>query len=537
MEQNAKTVADYIDLARRRKHLILLVFTLISALSVIVAYSLPRIFRSTATLLMEAPIPKDLIPAMAAEYANEQVNSLVQKVMTTDNVLAIIESSNLYEEDMADNRLPKYHLAELFKRNTEVNLVKSNLGGLEVPGKTEIAFTISFNHEDPDKAREIADRLASLFIEQNDQERTRRAVRAADFLAGESEKLNHYIRTLDDRISDYKKRYNDSLPEQLQGNLSALDRKEDELRETEHQLRVTQERITFLAVELARAQAELPAGVNDKTPLTKAGELRLRRAEYLRLSSKYYPSHPDVVRVKRQIEALERQLENPEPQSEPGEETAVRTNHPALLGVQAQYNASLGELESLRQNKALLKTEIDRLQQRITLAPEVEKGYMELVRERDHALNKYNQLKEKVLDARLVQTLEEEQHGQTLTLIDQPTVPLRPEKAVRRKVTVAGMFLGLAAGLGVALLMEFLDPRVRGYRAVSDITGLLPLVVIPYIESPSEVEERLAKQRHRRKTAILAGTACMVAAVIVVCIIFLPFGQAGIKLAEVLGRF
>jgi len=51
-----------------------------------------------------------------------------------------------------------------------------------------------------------------------------------------------------------------------------------------------------------------------------------------------------------------------------------------------------------------------------------------LIRERDNAIKKYTQLKEKWLDAKLVQTLEEQKHGQTITIIEQPSIPSHRKK-------------------------------------------------------------------------------------------------------------
>jgi capsular polysaccharide biosynthesis protein len=152
-------------------------------------------------------------------------------------------------------------------------------------------------------------------------------------------------------------------------------------------------------------------------------------------------------------------------------------------------------------------------------------GYTDLIRERDNAIKKYTQLKEKWLDAKLVQTLEEQQQGQTLTIIEQPAIPSHPEKAIRRKVAIGGFFMGIIAGLGVAFLVEFLEPGIRGYRAISEITGLMPLVVVPYIESPSELEERLVKQSQLRKVIIWISIACILIATVVAFIYLLPLVQ------------
>ena len=509
MEQNSKTPADYIDILKRRKYYIIVPFLLISITSVIVAYNLPVTFRSTATLLMEVPTQNSLIQSAIGDYASDQIGLISLKVMTADNLLSIIRLYDLYKA--SDKAVDNTILTEWFKRDTEISLVKSSLGTKESSGSGEIAFAISFTYSEDKKAKDIASKLATLFVEYNDRSRTQRATRAADFLAEESDKLNNQIQVIDSKISEYKKQYKDNLPEQLQWNLSTVERKEDQLRDTESQIRAAKERITFITAEMARSQENLPRNIDDKAPLSKDEEIRALHTKYLRLSSQYYPSHPDVVGLKRQIEnldpnfggntpendirkqlaeskeklkliqnkyasnhpdiiklntqidMLQQRLRNVVPQSSHEQEVKAHGASPASLILEVQIKSSQEELQMLMQKRDELKATLEKIKYRVSLAPDVEKGYVELLREREHTLNKYNQLKEKLLDAKLVQKLEENQYGQTLTIIEQPIVPTRPEKASRRKVAIGGFFLAIAVGLASALFVEFMDPRVRGY--------------------------------------------------------------------------
>ena len=572
MEQNTKTLADYLDLVNRRKYSIVITWLLISIISVIVAYNLPKVYRSTATMLIEAPIQTKLVESTVSQYAEEQIQSIYQRVMTTDNVLSIIESNGLYND--LKNGSTKYELADLFRANSEVKLTTSSLTPKINSGMAEIAFDISFTHSEATKAKEIASKLATLFIEQNDKARTQRAVKATDFLLEESDKLNLELQEIDSKIAQYKEQNNFSLPEQVQGNLAAIDRAENELRDTDSQIRTTKERISFLAAELARAHEELPGSFDGKAPLSRDDALRILRAQYLRFSSIYSPSHPSVVRLKREIKALdpdfegqpvkedvlkqladarrelklleetyagnhpdiakhrkqidrlEQQLKNTPPRSQQEQEVeAMHTTNPAYFGVEAQYKSSQSEFQVLIQKQDYLKAKLEKMQNILLLAPQVEMGYTNLIRARDSAIKKYTQLKEKWLDAKLVQTLEEQEQGQTLTIIEQAAIPSHPEKAIRRKVAIGGFFMGIIAGLGVAFFVEFLEPGLRGYRAITEVTGLMPLVVVPYIEAPSELEERLVKQSQMRKIIVWTGVAFIMLATVVICIFFLPLVQ------------
>lgn len=572
MEQNTRKLPDYLDLVKRRKHWIIIIWLLISFISVIVAYSLPKMYRSTATMLIEAPIPTNLFESTASQFAEEQVQSIYQRVMTTDNVLSIIDSSGLYND--LKGSYTKYELASLFKEKAEVKLVTSTLTPKTNSGMAEIAFNISFSDGEAIKAQEIASKLAMQFIEQNDKARTQRAIRATGFLMEESDKLNQELQEIDNEIAKYKEQHNFVLPEQVQGNLAAIDRAESELRDTDAQIRATKERIIFLASELARAQQEPLGRVDDRAPKSKAETLRLLRAKYLRYSSIYSPSHPSLVRLKREIKALDptfeeqsvksealkqlteakgelelleqkyagnhpdiekrrkqiknlqQQLKNTPARSSDAQESAMVTANPAYLDVEAQYKSSQSELQSLMQKQDYLRTKLEKNQDVLSQAPQIELAYTDLIRKRDNIMKKYTQLKEKWLDAKLVQTLEEEQKGQTLTLIEQPAVPAHPEKAIRRIVAIGGSFMGVIIGFGVAFLLEFLDPGVRGYRAISEVTGLMPLVVVPYIESPAELEDRFVKQNRMRKIVVWIGGIFIMLTAVVMFIIFLPAPQA-----------
>jgi len=569
MEQNTKTLADYLDLINRRKFYLMVTWLLVSVTSVIVAYNLPKIYRSTATILIEAPTPTKLFESTVSQFADEQIQSIYQRVMTTDNVLSIIDSNDLYKN--IKSGFTKYELTELFKKNAEVKLTTSTLTSQTHSGMAEVAFDISFSDTEAIKSQEIASKLTALFIEQNDKARTQRAVKATDFLMEESDKLNRELQEIDGKIAQYKQQNNFSLPEQMQGNLAAIDRAENELRDTDNQIRTTKESIAFLVAELARAQQDLPGSLDNKLPQNRDDALRIMRAQYLKFSSIYSPSHPSVLRLKREINALdpafegqpvtgdlvkqlaeakrelkaleetyadnhpdiiqrrkqidqlEQQLKNtPEHSPQALETVLIATTNPAYFGVEQQYKSSQLELNFLKEKQDYLKAKLEKTQAILLQAPQIEMAYTDLIRERDNAIKKYTQLKEKWLDAKLIQTMEQQQQGQTLTIIEQPDLPLHSEKAIRRKVAIGGFFMGLIAGLAVALFVEFMEPGIRGYRAISQVTGLMPLVVVPYIEAPSELEERLVKQVQMKKVIVWSGVTLILLATVVISLYSIP---------------
>src|SRR5262245_62083774 len=96
-EQQGTSLADLIETVRRRGRLITWVFASACAVTLLLALFWPPTFRSTATILIEQQeIPADLVRSTVTSYADERVQIISQRVMTTQNLLDIIRRYELY---------------------------------------------------------------------------------------------------------------------------------------------------------------------------------------------------------------------------------------------------------------------------------------------------------------------------------------------------------------------------------------------------------------------------------------------------------
>ena len=123
----------------------------------------------------------------------------------------------------------------------------------------------------------------------------------------------------------------------------------------------------------------------------------------------------------------------------------------------------------------------------------------------------------KLAAARVGENLEKDQQSEKLEIIEQPTVPQDPIKPNRPKVAALGLILALAAGVGLAFLMEVTD---KGIRRSSDLFSVVDgqlIVSIPYITTAAEL-----RRRKTRALLLSFGVVVLMIGILVGAYFFLP---------------
>ena len=577
-EENVKTLAEYLEVLNRRKNLIFLSFLTIGFLGFVLAMKLPPVYRSSATILIEdQQIPRSMVETTITDFADKRIELIRQRVMTRDRILSIIQKHKVYLDDR--DKLVPSELVKRFMEDAEIQLIAADVLDPQRGGsKATIAFTIAFNDRNPLLAQAVANELVSLFLDENTRTRAQRAAKTTEFLGAEADKLKTEIATFETQIADYKEKYGKSLPDMLQSNLSALDRANESLRHNASDTRIAKDRIAYLTDALQRAKDEVPATEPGK-PLSKEEQIRVLKSQYIHVSSRYTNKHPDALRIKRQIQNLdptfsgelssnevEEELKEAEKELallkdkyseshpdvikqkqrvdklalshqeldkvKPTDESDELQGNTQYVNILGQLRSTEHELEHLLQTKKQLEVEIEQLQEYIDKTPLVEKDYMELLRARQTSLAKYADLEAKHREAKLAQTLEEEQKGEAFTLIDPPIAPDKPDKPNRQKIVGLSLGAGLGVGLGLTILLELLQEVIRGAKAFERATGFPPTVVIPYIETPSEI----AAKKKRRKYIWLGSFVLVIIVVILTHFLVMPLQMIWASLVSKISR-
>ncbi|WP_404359718.1 GumC family protein [Methylotuvimicrobium sp. KM1] len=553
-EENTKSLQDYLAMLKRHKGKMLLIAGGLFALTILVTINLPSVYRATATILIEQQeIPADLVRTTVTSYADQRIQVISQRVMTTANLKRIIDKFGLYTEEQKTETLST--ILEEMREDIQLEMVSADVvdpvSGR--PTQATIAFTLSFDSESPKTAQAVANELVSLYLNENLKRRSEAAAETTNFLALEGDKLREQIADLEKRLAVFKESHASSLPELQQLNMTLMDRTEQQLVDVDRQINAAKERKLYLQAQLAQ--------INPNTSLYSAtGEriygaedrLKTKEAEYVTLSASYGSNHPDVVKIQKEIEALRQevggatdnselilQLNNKRAElatmtdrysdSHPDvkklkqeiaslEKMATQTakikpvstakpDNPAYIQLQAQLEAAEAELRAMGKSKSRLNAKLNDLELRLTQAPQVEREYHTLMRDYENATAKYREVKAKQMEADMAQAMEKDRKGERFSLIEPPMFPEEPFKPNRKAIVFLGFILSMGGATGFVIVKESFNKAIFGSHQLTTVTGAPPLVVLPYINNSEDIinSQRLKQKVLVSSFAVLIG--------------------------------
>ncbi|MFA7594137.1 MAG: GNVR domain-containing protein [Thiohalobacteraceae bacterium] len=550
-EEQTKNLQDYLIAFKRRRAQIAALFVVVFGIGAIIALAWPPTYRSAATILIEEQqIPTELVQSTVTSYAAQRIQTISQRVMTRSNLMSIIDKYNLYA-DKRGRETTEEILARM-RKDIALDMISADVidprSGRPMPAT--IAFSLAFEGENPEQVQRVANELTTLYLQENLRTRTSKAQETLTFLSDEANRLNQQIKELEGRLAAFKEANAGSLPELQPLLREQIERTERELTDTATQIRTLDDRRFYLQGQLGQ-QDPYGADVN----LSPGARLKALRTEYASIAARYSADHPDVIRMQREIESLERETGQVNPREglleqiaalkvELGslrekysaehpdvvrlerqiaglEATLAKTpagggsqsqrspDNPAYVTLQAQLNATLSEIQSLQTKRTQLEARRADYERRLAAMPQVEGEFRTLTRDLENASAKYQELNAKQMQARIAQQLETESKGERFTLIDPPVLPEEPIKPNRPAIIFLSLVLALGSGVGYAAVAESLDTTVRGAKGVLATLQVAPLALIPYLASDRE----RSAQRRKRRLLVLGALAVVLLAV------------------------
>jgi polysaccharide chain length determinant protein (PEP-CTERM system associated) len=447
----------YVRLLLRRKRLLVLVTLLVMTLGFSASYLLPKKFEAESTVFIEQSVISDLVkgiaitPSMEAKIKVLSVSMLSRDTLT--KVLRILDKDVLFETDAAREA----YLEELRKR---INIKLDEKKGV---------FFISFTDSDPRFARDLVNTLTQVYIETNTASKRDESLEATRFLAEQIESFKKRIDAVDEEINAYKAEYGMQL---------AVDETmiRFEIAEAENKL----EAIRARRFELETQQRLLPSG-------GKGDALAEMRRQLTALRTNYTESHPKVIRLKAEIEALEA---NPAPSS-PADGQAAMTRGMIKAELEANKLQEQSQLTDIEEKRQLLRE-----------LPTIRTGLNELLSKKENESQIYSQLVTRYGQSEVSKQMEMENKAMTFRIVDPAVLPEKFVSPKRPLIMAGSMVAGLGAGAALIILPFLLGGAVKGLDELRAL-NLRVLAVVPNIPKPAE-------ERARRKGDILFLTGAFV---------------------------
>jgi len=518
MEPEVRTITDVFGIVRRRNRAILLPAIAIFLLSAAVAFLLPKKYQSTSTILIEEQeVPREYVSANITTFADQRLQTINQRIMSTTRLLELIGRFNLYA-DLKD-RMPVDEIVARMRKDIRFQTISADVIDPRTgrPAQATIAFSISYEGRNPETVQRVASELASLYLQENLATREKQSLETSKFLDEEMKVVQASLAVVDAKIAAYKEKNISSLPELSQVNLQALDQVDRDLTRMDDQLRTLRERESYLQEQLASIPPDLAQQEKDN--------LKELRVSLVELKTRLSDEHPDVIGTRAAIRELEERL-----RKSPVGVGGTRPDNPAYITLSSQLAGVQSEIGSMKRQVEELRRKRETFRKRIEASPRVEEGYRALLVERNNLQAKFDELTRKSMDARVAHGLEEEQLGERFSIVDAARLPEKPSSPNIPAILLIGLILGMGAGVGTAAVKESTDQTVHTPESLERGTAFPVLGSIPLIVT----EEDVARSRGKRRY-VLAGAVLLFAVGILVFSLYVM--DLDVLLAKVMRRF
>jgi polysaccharide chain length determinant protein (PEP-CTERM system associated) len=464
---------------------------------------LPAVYQSTAIILIERrQVPAAFVQSTITGGIDYRLQTITQEALSRSRLESLIDRFELYQD--LRQRVPLEQVIEHMRKDIFLNQTGGQKGSQD---ESISSLAISFKGRDPQQVAEVANTIASFYIDENLKAREQQAGDTANFLQGQLEAMKQRQEEEQQRLHQFKERYIGELPEQLQSNLKALDNLNIQLRLNSEKQAQARERREALAQQLAElAGLRVPS----KHTIVVASDPQLNshvtqreklQQELTKLSRRYGDKHPAIVSLKAEIEALDQLMtpKNSTDDDKKNQEQSTRAlQSPYAQQLKKEFDTLDAAFKALHTEQQDIQQSTARYQQRVENTPVRDQELQVLQRDYDSAQGLYQSLLKRQEEAKLAESLEQRQKGEQFRLLESAWPPVRPKEPDRRKLLLMGLAGALGLAAGAVVLAEQLHPSFHTVDALHAFSQVPVLVSLPYVVTRADI------RRRRRQLGLVA---------------------------------
>jgi polysaccharide chain length determinant protein (PEP-CTERM system associated) len=459
-------------------------------------------------LVVPQRVPESYVRSTVTMRIEDRLRSLRQQILSRSRLEKIINDFELYSADI--KKRPMEAIVEEMRTRVGVDTVR------------EDTFQVSFVSESPRTAMIVADRLASMFIEENSVDRGLQADGTNQFLESQLDSARKRLVDHEQKLEAFRRRNAGELPSQLPANLQVIESAQNQIQNLNESINRDRDRRLVLERSLADAAdgATIEAGIGRQTPAGMSPELRAvdqldqARADLRQLQLRLKPEHPDVIAKIRTIAELEQKMQEASAATPAGDtRPAGPMSGPELIRrargrqVQIEIDKLDAQIASKESDMRELRQRMSDYQHRVEAVPGHESELTGLMRDYDTLQKVYSDLLSKKENSQISANLEREQVGEQFKVIDPARLPEEPFSPNRLQIALVAGAMGLFLALAIAGVLEYRDMTLR---TEDEIVRTLVLPVIAAIPLMAAVAD--ARRQRRNRMLLGAVTATTVVA-------------------------
>jgi polysaccharide chain length determinant protein (PEP-CTERM system associated) len=498
-----------LQVARRRKWLIILPAVIIGAIGIGIIRYLPNVYRSESLILVVPQrVPESYVRSTVTARIEDRLQAISQQILSRTRLEQIITDFNLYAAERANHELMEDLVERMRTRDIGLDIIKGD------------AFRVSYQASDPRVAKNVTERLVSLFIDESYRDREVLAEGTSQFLSTQLDEARRQLVLTETKIQQYQRSHNGELPAQVSANLQGQHNAEMALQSLGEDLNRDRERRLLLerqVTDIIEAPPEAKAADPQKPEMAQTldDELRLAQQALLAVELKLKPEHPDVKKQRRAVDELAKRVAA---QKLDGTLASRPTGAPVVMDYakRKRLTEARAELENLDRTLQAKVAEENRLrglvgmyQSRIEATPVREAELAALTRDYETQQQTYRGLLQKKEESQISANLEKRQIGEQFKILDAARLPEQPASPDRPRLYLIAALVALATGFGLAALAEFFDKSLRSEADVRAALNLMVLATVPVIRDASA-----SARSWRRAVAAAAVTVLIVGATV-----------------------
>jgi uncharacterized protein involved in exopolysaccharide biosynthesis len=445
-----------------RRLYVIIPAVLIFLVGLVTAYTLPTLYRSSATMLVESQdLPTDIVEAPGTGQIEERIARIREQVLSRGDLISLIEQNDLYPSERRSE--PMSYVVDEMRKATTVGALAGDIGPGGDAKTNVIAVTMHFDYPEPTKAQAVMQAYVTQFLRMDSDEIEDQANLTVRYLGEQAAKLRTQIQTIEGQITAIKASNGAALAGASGPTFVDTGTYTAQIANLENQNRqlLAQSRGGAADPQLAQAEAALAAAL-----------------------ATYSDTHPDVALARERVAALRRSTQSPS--SGPSEivQEQIRANNATIAQLVAARDSAVARANAAMAGQAR--------------APVVLEQAMQLESQANNLRQQYNDVSTKLLRAQSSARLANEQRAERLSLVEPPNLPDSPHWPNRPLIIAGGAAAGIGLGFLLALLVELLNRPMRSPTQIQSM-GLPVLGVVPILQNnPRKKRFAIFRKREAR---------------------------------------